>query len=41
MTITIPDWIFDGGFWAGVLTSSFIFGFLVFYAMRNFNPFGR
>jgi len=38
MTIHIPDWLFDGHFWAGFGTAIAPFFALSLYWTNNFNP---
>jgi hypothetical protein len=40
LTITIPDWLFDGRFWLGFCSASGLGIALLLYAMSNFRPFG-
>jgi len=40
LTITIPDWLFDGRFWLVFPATGFGIA-LVLFAIENFNPFGR
>lgn len=41
MTITIPDWLFCGPFWAGFGIAALFAVVVFFIVIRNFNPFGR
>lgn len=40
-TVTLPDWLFDKGFWSGVLITALIAGGIFFYVATKFNPFDR
>lgn len=39
LTIELPDWLFDGGFWGGFFTAIGFCFLLLLYAMAHFNPF--
>jgi hypothetical protein len=41
LTLELPDWLFDGGFWSGFFTAIGLCFLMLLYAMANFNPFGR
>jgi hypothetical protein len=41
LTIEIPDWLFNGGFWFGFCSATGIGIALLFFAMTTFNPFDR
>jgi hypothetical protein len=41
LTLELPDWLFDGGFWSGFFTAVGIGVALILFAAANFNPFGR
>lgn len=44
LTITLPDWIFDGRFWSGFCSATGLGIAFLFYVrsqFKNFNPFDR
>jgi len=41
LTIHIPEILLSGDFWLGFLTSAIASLAAMYYALRNFNPFGR